>query len=523
MEEEGKQESRRGRRNRLLRQFSKIARSSLGTGLMGTLFTYPAVLVQDLQTHGTSLYGTPLDIDGLQDIIGSLLMLSSLPGAWVTGALAMRLGRRKGMMMNGALAFIGWLAMALIPHYSGILLSRCISGVALGGMTVIVNSYVAELADADVRGMMCMCLNLAILAGQVLSVALGYCVRYYTVAFINALVPAAFVLFLVWLPESPSYLVVTGREDKAMKVLLELRGHHANIQQESLLVVSGLFFLVAFTGFLAINSYSVQIFEAAGSSVDSGVASIILMVLQFAGGIVSVFLIDGIGRRNTLFLCFSIMAVGLGLMSVYCGVLESGSTTTITTFITTTTTAATTTTTTTATSPAVVGIEGWGWAPLAFLGLSQTAMFMGLNLMPFLLNQEYFPTAIRSQACSICFTIWTLSTFTTLQFFTPMVTVMTQAGLYGAYCFFCVVGIPIHVLLHQRDSWESRWIYPKNNPNSCISNPVEKTQSASWPELRHYHGRAAQRWRVLFLSHKCPAARPSLHRTRRNATVDLNP
>ncbi|XP_063850878.1 facilitated trehalose transporter Tret1-like isoform X2 [Scylla paramamosain] len=468
MEEEGKQESRRGRRNRLLRQFSKIARSSLGTGLMGTLFTYPAVLVQDLQTHGTSLYGTPLDIDGLQDIIGSLLMLSSLPGAWVTGALAMRLGRRKGMMMNGALAFIGWLAMALIPHYSGILLSRCISGVALGGMTVIVNSYVAELADADVRGMMCMCLNLAILAGQVLSVALGYCVRYYTVAFINALVPAAFVLFLVWLPESPSYLVVTGREDKAMKVLLELRGHHANIQQEvnsykdfnkqqegttgswrtlaqseilkSLLVVSGLFFLVAFTGFLAINSYSVQIFEAAGSSVDSGVASIILMVLQFAGGIVSVFLIDGIGRRNTLFLCFSIMAVGLGLMSVYCGVLESGSTTTITTFITTTTTAATTTTT--ATSPAVVGIEGWGWAPLAFLGLSQTAMFMGLNLMPFLLNQEYFPTAIRSQACSICFTIWTLSTFTTLQFFTPMVTVMTQAGLYGAYCFFCVVGIP---------------------------------------------------------------------------------
>ncbi|XP_045123781.1 facilitated trehalose transporter Tret1-like [Portunus trituberculatus] len=467
MEESASHETSRARRIRLLRQFSKVARSSLGTGLMGTLFTYPAVLVEDLQTHGTSLYGTPLNIDGMQDLIGSLLMLSSLPGAWLTGALAMRLGRRKGMMMNGTFAFIGWLAMALIPHAAGILLSRCISGVAVGGMTVIVNSYVAELADADVRGIMCMCLSLAILAGQILSVVLGYCVRYFTAAFINALVPAAFILFLFWLPESPSYLVVTGKEDKAVEVLLDLRGHHADVKQEissykdfnkqqegstgswrtlaqpdvlkSLLVVSGLFFLVAFTGFLAVNSYSVQVFEAAGSSVDSGLASIILMVLQFAGGIVSVFLIDGIGRKNTLFLCFSLMAVGLGLMSAYCGVLESGSTTT--TIITATTTA-TTTATVSATPPAVVGIEGWGWAPLAFLGLSQTAMFMGLNLMPFLLNQEYFPTAIRAQACSICFTMWTLSTFTTLQFYTPMVTVMTQAGLYGFYCFFCVIGIP---------------------------------------------------------------------------------
>ncbi|MPC63559.1 hypothetical protein E2C01_057658 [Portunus trituberculatus] len=39
---------------------------------MGTLFTYPAVLVEDLQTHGTSLYGTPLNIDGMQDLIDSI-------------------------------------------------------------------------------------------------------------------------------------------------------------------------------------------------------------------------------------------------------------------------------------------------------------------------------------------------------------------------------------------------------------------------------------------------------------------
>ena len=46
----------------------------------------------------------------------------------------------------------------------------------MGGMTGIVNSYVAELADADVRGVMCMCLSLAILAGVCMYVRACVCV-----------------------------------------------------------------------------------------------------------------------------------------------------------------------------------------------------------------------------------------------------------------------------------------------------------------------------------------------------------
>lgn len=468
------------RRKRLLRQLSKVGRASLATGLMGTLFTFPSVLADDLHKHGTSLYGTPLTIDGLQDLVGSLLMLSSLPGAWLTAAFGMRLGRRKGMMVNGVVAIIGWLGVALIPYPAGILASRCVSGLALGGLSVLINAYVAELSDDDVRGMMSMSLNLAILLGQVVTVVLGYSLRYYTVAFINTLVPAAFVVFLVWLPESPSVLVLKGKDEQAMEVLLDLRGKHANLEEEvnsykafnksqgegstwrsllqpsvvrSLTIVSMLFVIAAFTGFLVVNANAVQMLDAAGTSVDSGLGSIVLMVVQFVGGLGGFFLLDKIGRKNVLYLGFSGMVVALGAMAAYSGIRQSHSIAIDTAIINTTTAPLHQETpphsTTFATTPeggygvveAPAG-SSWGWVPLACLGVYLTAVSLGVNVIAFVLNQEYFPTAIRSQASGICFTVWTLATFSVLQLYTPMVTTMTQAGLYGFYAAVCLVGLP---------------------------------------------------------------------------------
>ncbi|XP_050689708.1 facilitated trehalose transporter Tret1-like, partial [Eriocheir sinensis] len=548
---ESEKELPAARRKRLLRQFSKVARASLGTGLMGTLFTFPSVLASDLQRNPTSLYGTPLSMDGLQDLVGSLLMLSSLPGAWLTAVVAMRLGRRRSMMLCGVVAVLGWLGVALVPYPAGILTARCVSGLALGGLSVVVNAYVAELSDDDVRGMMSMSLNLAILLGQVFTVAVGYGARYYVVAFINALVPVAFVLFLIWLPESPSVLVLKDKNEKAKAVLLDLRGSKADVTGEiksykefnsdqqgqessawrkllqpavlkNLVVVSALFVLVAFTGFLVVNANAAQMFQAAGTTVDAELAAIVLMLVQFGGGLAGFFLTDKIGRKNILYVGFILMTLGLGGMAVYSGLgLGQKETRSYIQFqplegrgggggggeggmefllqpplppspppYNTTTT-----TTTNLTLPLlnieerqeeeevkivrlaggetkkeeeevdmktvnitkmkgveeegmevdVLVVGGGGWVPLACLVVSQTGVSLGVNVMPFILNQEYFPTAIRSQASGVCFTVWTLATFAVLQLYTPMVNSLTQAGLYGFYGAVCLLGLPLRL------------------------------------------------------------------------------
>ncbi|XP_069955881.1 facilitated trehalose transporter Tret1 [Cherax quadricarinatus] len=416
IEEVEQGESSESKKKRIWRQLGKVMQVSLGTCMIGTLFTFPSVIAADLYAHHTTIYGTNISIDGLEDMVGSLVMLGSLPGAWVTASLDLQLRRRKAMIVHGVLAVLGWLGVALLPSVVGVLISRCVSGVAMGGFAVVLNAYVTELVDDEVRGMMSMVLNLGIMKGQLLTVCLGYAARYYVVALINTLVPVFFLIFLIWLPESPALLVLKGKEEQARKILLNLRGKHADLSTEmqkyqdlnpaiskrvrwrslthsdhfrSLAVVCTLLLINTFSGYMVLNANSFQIFKSSGSTVEAKLCTIVLMIVQ-----------------GTM----------LGKYEETLLTLES------------------------VTARAQVVRRG-GWMPLACLVVSQTGVVLGVNFMPLILTQEYFSTILRSQASSICVTVWILGNFAVLQLYTPMMVSLTQAGLYGFYASVCLLGI----------------------------------------------------------------------------------
>lgn len=66
-----------------------------------------------------------------------------------------------------------------LPHSA----HRAVSGMAMGGLTVVVNIYAIELADPDVRGMMGMMLNLGIMAGTFLCFSINS-IPVYAMAFV---------------------------------------------------------------------------------------------------------------------------------------------------------------------------------------------------------------------------------------------------------------------------------------------------------------------------------------------------
>lgn len=439
----GEGESPRARRRRLLQQLGKVMRASLGMCLIGSLYTFPSVLLSDATRHNTTIYGNTISFDGRQDMISSLVLLGSLPGTWLTGFLSMKLGRRLSMMISGVLGVAGWLGTALLPSATGILVARFVSGLAVGGMSVAVNAYVAELSDPEVRGMMSMALNLAIMFGQLLTVSIGYNARYFLVALLNTIIPTAFIIFLIWMPESPSVLVLRGEEEAGLKVLLELRGRHADLKAEvksyrdmnaaserawrslllppvlkSLAVISTLFFLSSFSGQLVITANASKIFEEAGTSLDGNLSAIIVMVVQIVSGICGFFLLDKLGRKKVLYIGFLLISVPLTVMATYVGKTQQASA-----------------------SDDEVEMAG-GWLPLACLVVSQIGSSFGVTGVPFLLSQEYFPTAIRPQANSVTLTMWTVATFLVLQLHTTMVKGLTLAGLYGFYASVSALAIP---------------------------------------------------------------------------------
>ncbi|XP_045589370.2 facilitated trehalose transporter Tret1 [Procambarus clarkii] len=459
MEDMDTDESPKVRKRRIFRQLCKVMQASLGTIMIGTLFTFPSVMTADLEESDTTIYGTHISLQGHDDMIGSLVMLGSLPGAWVTASVALRWRRRKSMIVLGVLAILGWLGVALLPSVIGILISRCVSGVAMGGLAVVLSAYTAELADDQVRGTMSMVLNLGIMKGQLLTVCIGYGARYFVVALVLAIIPTLFLVALIWLPESPALLVLKGEDEKAANILLKLRGKHADLQAEmqtykdmnhakeegpkwrgliqkevfrSLAIICSLMVINTFSGYMVLNANASRIFEGAGSTVNSELCTILIMVVQFFAGMAGSLLMDRIGRKNILYMGFFLMSTGLVALSIFVGVtqrhpgrsykedmsllMES------------------------VTAPAPVVIPG-GWLPLACMMVAQSGVALGVNLMPFILAQEYFPTVIRSQASSICYTVWTLGNFAVLQLYTPMLNTLDQSGLYGLYASVSALGI----------------------------------------------------------------------------------
>ncbi|XP_063585260.1 facilitated trehalose transporter Tret1-like [Penaeus indicus] len=205
--------------------------------------------------------------------------------------------------------------------------------------------------------------------------------------------PLALLLSLFHLPESPPYLVLKGREGEAREVLLDLRGRYADLEGEiqnykdlnrsshsegtwrdllrpevlrDLAVVSTLFILMYFTGYQVISAYTSRLLEDAGSSIDESLATIIINIVQVAAAVGASFLMDRLGRRRSTMLSYGVMCASLGSLAVY--LLAAGE----------------------------QDPQPQAWIPLACLTVTQGAVTVGVNPVPFILSNEYFPTRIRA-------------------------------------------------------------------------------------------------------------------------------
>ncbi|XP_066968806.1 facilitated trehalose transporter Tret1-like [Macrobrachium rosenbergii] len=428
------------KRSRLMKQGMKMFLVSLGKWSIGSMLTFPSVVANDLRQNNTTMFGTPISLtDSQMDMLSSFLSIFTIVGALMAAPIINVIGRRLCMVISGVIVTLGWLGVVILPGAAGLLVARSICGVGLGSISVAINIYIVEIPDPEVRGIVFIVVNNGILAGQLLTMAVGYGARYFVVAIVNAVLPFVFVISQLWLPESPSFLVVKGREEAARKVLLELKGPSADIESEimsyktlnqiskskekgswrellkpdvlkDIIVVCNLFTILYFAGYYVISANTSRIFVATGSTVDGSLAALIITAVQLIPGIASSFLIDRLGRVKSLIISYSCICVPLTVMAVYSAFADAWS-------------------------------QEYRWIPLVCLVISQAAGVLGANPIPFILSNEYFPTSIRSQASSICYTIGTVAGFLTLQLYTPMAQEMTQAGLYAFYASVSAAGV----------------------------------------------------------------------------------
>lgn len=333
------------------------------------------VLISMIAAIGGFLFGFDSGVingtvDGLQQAFNSnsagtgfsvsSMLLGCAVGAFFAGQWADKYGRW-WVLMSSAIVFIvsAW-GSGIATSQNEFIFYRLIGGMAVGAASIICPAYIAEIAPAKYRGKLTSLQQVAIILGLFCSFVSNYILaetagsstsilwldyETWRWMFWMELIPSSLFFFaLLFIPESPRYLVASGNRDKAVVVLSKLYGAAIADQKATdiratlsddhkprmsdildkatrkvrpiVWVGIGLAILQQFVGINVVFYYGAVLWQAAGfSESDALFTNVISGAVSIGAVFVTFFLVDKIGRKPMLWFGSIGMTITLGLVA----------------------------------------------------------------------------------------------------------------------------------------------------------------------------------------------------------------
>ena len=382
-------------------------------------------------------------------------LIGSIAGVLVAGSLSDYLGRKLTMLISAALFSISAIGCAVCGSFDSLVAFRIVGGVGIGIVSIVSPIYISEVSPARIRGTLVSLYQLAVTVGFLLAYLMNWLIDsnidpslalntadltlwqkiMHTEAWRGMLgsetIPALLFFFIIFfIPESPKWLIVNGKLDKASAVLGKIYATDAEVKEEievtnaslkgetkgkwsdllkpgillAVIVGSAIAILGQFMGVNAVLYYGPKIFSEAGFE-NPMFSTVLVGVVNCVTTVLAVFIIDRVGRKQLIYWGVSGMIICLLAIGIY---FAWG---------------------------AALGL-GNGFMLIFFLAYVFCCA-ISISAIVFVLLSEMYPNSVRGRAMSIAgFALW-IGTYLIGQL-TPVLLGWSQAGTFFIFAAMCV-------------------------------------------------------------------------------------
>lgn len=428
-----------------------VAFLSLVAAIGGILFGYDTAVISGTITG----VATQFSLDSMQQgwFVGCALV-GSIGGVAVAGMLSDRFGRKLTMLLSAVLFTVSAIGCAVCADFTQLVIYRIVGGVGIGVVSIVSPMYISEVAMARWRGTLVSLYQLAITIGFLAAYLVNFQIlkaaetAHYTSQWMQTIwvtelwrgmfgaetLPALlFFLVIFFIPESPRWLILRRREERARSVLQRIYRSEEEVERETsevrasvqeaskadwrALLEPGIRRAVAIGSFIAILGqfmgvnavlyYGPAIFEDAGlSSSDSLFSQVLVGAVNMLTTVLALAIIDRVGRKQLVYWGVSGMILSLLCIGTY-----------------------------------FMWGAVWGLSPTFLLVFFLFYVFccaVSISAVIFVLLSEMYPTRVRGLAMSIAGLALWVGTYLIGQLTPWMLETLTPAGTFFFFAAMCV-------------------------------------------------------------------------------------
>lgn len=395
----------------------------------GILFSWPS---QSIPIMISDDYPVDITLDEASYITVLPPIAAAISGIFFSKIMN-SIGRKYSLLFICVPQLLSWILIAVANSIYIFYISRILAGIGDACAFSVLPAYVAEISTPKVRGMWGNVMVLSIYTGQLLINIVGSYCSIRDTAYIFISLPVIFAIVFSFMPESPYYQIMKGKEEEAretLKKLLRQEDVEDDLKQmvfdvkrqisepgkfkdlfvissnrKALLVAAFIRGAQQFGGISSFAVYSQYIFEQANIGIDPNTAAIVYNLMILVTNFIFTFTLDKLGRRLAMIIsCFGCTIV-LAMLTIYFWLAT------------------------------VLDLSDINWFPVFGMLLYVVFYAIGLGIVPTLILGELFSASIKGHGLCVMNIIFAVYVSSSTKLFQAL---SSMYGMHVPFLFFAI-------------------------------------------------------------------------------------